>query len=84
LRLVHRLRLLGTLFALATVIYAIKTKQSHGRFAGVPFEFRTPTLQRVKERWWNPNDRRLLTPHVFGIGWSINIPQVLKWLRLRD
>jgi uncharacterized membrane protein len=65
-----------TLFAIATIIYAIKTKQSHGRFIGVPFEFRPPTPQRFFDRWWNPRDPRIFTEHVFGIGWSINLYQV--------
>ncbi len=79
-----RWRIIISVFTLATVIYAVKTKQSHGRFLGVPFEFRVPTLHRVRKRWWNPEDSRMLTPHVFGVGWSVNIPQVLKRLGLRD
>lgn len=44
-----------------------------GKVAGVPYDFRLPTPARVKERWWNPEDERLLTPHVFGVGWSVNL-----------
>lgn len=45
----------------------------HGDICGIPYDFRPPTPARVVERWWNPNDTRLLTPHVFGVGWSINL-----------
>ncbi len=69
-----------TLFTLATVIYAVKTKQSHGTFLHVPFEFRRPTVQRIRKRWWNPDDESIFTPHVFGVGWSINVYQVRKRL----
>ncbi len=76
----NNLQLIMTLFTLATVIYAVKTKQSHGTFLRVPFEFRRPTAQRVRKRWWNPDDESIFTPHVFGVGWSINVYQVRKRL----
>ena len=76
----NHLQLIMTLFTLATVIYAVKTRQSHGTFLRVPFEFRRPTVQRVRKRWWNPDDKSIFTPHVFGVGWSINVYQVRKHL----
>lgn len=48
----------------------------HGDVFGVPYDFRLPTLDRVLERWWNPEDERLLTPHVFGVGWSVNFARL--------
>ena len=56
----------------AAVVYAIRTRQSHGTFLKVPFEFRVPTLRRLRERLWNPEDGRLFTPQVFGVGWTVN------------
>lgn len=47
-----------------------------GEVAIIPYDFRFPSLQRIQERWWNPDDERILTPHVFGVGWSINLYQV--------
>jgi hypothetical protein len=44
----------------------------HGRIMGVPYDFRPPTLERMRERWWNPN-AGLFTPHVFGVGWTLNL-----------
>jgi hypothetical protein len=56
----------------------------HGHLADVvPYDFRPPTLGRVRERWWNPADPRLLTPHVFGVGWSINLARAMDLLRDR-
>ena len=55
--------------------------KSHGAFLGVPYDFRLPTWGRLKASFWNPRDRRLLTPHVFGWGYSINVPTALRWLR---
>jgi hypothetical protein len=44
-----------------------------GRFAGMPFDLRRPTVARLRERTWNPGDARLFTPKVFGWGWEINL-----------
>ena len=75
-----QVRMFTTAFTLVTAVYAFKTKQTHGKFLLVPFEFRFPTISRAKSRLWNPDDRRILTPHVFGVGWSVNVYQVLKKL----
>ena len=55
-------RTLTTAFAVAAVVYAVSTRQSHGRFLGVPFEFRVPTVRRLKERLWNADAPRIFTP----------------------
>lgn len=70
--------IIPALFAAATIVFAYKTKQSHGTFLGVPFDFRMPTIARFKQSFWNPEDPRVFTPRPFGIGWGINIPQVQK------
>jgi uncharacterized membrane protein len=58
-------------------------REWHGRIAGaVPYEFRLPTMVRAKERWWNPDDARIFTEHVFGVGWSVNLAQVVRLVRL--
>lgn len=84
MRIVVRLRPIIAIFTVITVVYAVRTNQSHGKFLGVPFDFRVPTVSRVKKRWWNPDDERIFTPHVFGVGWSLNIPQAMKKLGMRQ
>ena len=50
-----------------------------GKVAGfVPFDFRMPTMERLKETYWNPYDRRVFIPEVFGIGWAINFYRLLE------
>jgi len=44
-----------------------------GRIAGIPYDFRRPTLSKLRSRWWNPSDGRVFTPKTFGIGWDINL-----------
>lgn len=51
----------------------------HGKIAGfIPYDFRMPTIERFKEAYWNPYERRILTPEVFGIGWAINFYTLLE------
>ena len=51
----------------------------HGRVAGfVPYDFRPPTLDRLRAAWWNPEDPRIFTDRVFGVGWSVNLGRVAK------
>ena len=75
-----RWRTFTMLFALVTVVYAVKTRQSHGTFLKVPFEFRFPTPGRLRQRWWNPEDDRVFTPGVVGVGWTVNAYQLLRRL----
>jgi hypothetical protein len=53
----------------------------NGRVAGiVPYDFRVPTFERVRASWWNPDDERIITPGVFGVGWTVNFGRVLRLL----
>ncbi|MGH2388878.1 MAG: DUF5808 domain-containing protein [Chloroflexota bacterium] len=53
-----------------------------GRFLGMPYDWRMPDTTRIKQRSWNPNDRRILTPKVFGWGYGINFYEVCRRLGL--
>jgi hypothetical protein len=46
--------------------------EPQGSFAGMPYDFRRPTLARLRSRLWNRDDSRLLTPKSFGWGYEIN------------
>ncbi len=55
----------------------------HGKIAGfIPYDFRMPTLERIKESYWNNYERRILTPEVFGVGWAINFHALLENLEI--
>jgi hypothetical protein len=50
-----------------------------GRIARkIPYDLRRPTVARVRQRLWNPADRRVLVPTVFGVGWTVNLGRLLK------
>ncbi len=82
------MRFLKTLFKLAfigLVIAAIAEelrkphgqREGFGRVAGlVPYDFRIPTPDRIKDRMWNPHDDRLITETPFGVGWSVNLARL--------
>jgi len=54
----------------------------HGRVAKVvPYDFRVPTLARVKERVWNPEGQHFVGPRVFGVGWTVNMGKVVSEAR---
>ena len=82
--MIKHLRVITLLFSLVTLIYAYQSRQSHAKFLGVPFEFRFPTPGRIRERCWNAGDARIFTPHIFGVGWSLNACQVLRRLGYVD
>jgi hypothetical protein len=47
----------------------------NGKVAGaVPYDFRLPTLDRLREAYWNPESEQLFSERVFGVGWAVNIP----------
>lgn len=49
----------------------------HGKVGIVPYDFRVPTFERIRDAYWNPADPRILTPEPFGVGWAVNLPTLL-------
>jgi hypothetical protein len=47
----------------------------NGKVAGIiPYDFRIPTLERLRAAYWAPDSDQILSEHVFGVGWAVNIP----------
>jgi Family of unknown function (DUF5808) len=73
----------GLMVGLAVFIYTRVVKQRRtGTLFRIPFSWEPPTRAAIRHRVWNPADRRLFTPHVFGWGWSINGYELLRRLGL--
>lgn len=53
----------------------------HGKLGIVPYDFRPPTLSRMRSAWWQPHSRTLLTPQPFGVGWTLNFGRLYHALR---
>ncbi len=48
--------------------------RSHGKLFGLlPYDFRPPTLTRLRRTVWNRGDERFIVPIFFGVGWSVNL-----------
>jgi len=59
-------------------------REWHGKIANfIPYDFRMPTREHFRERFWNPNDPRVFTEHAFGVGWAINFHTVLQKMQVR-
>ena len=53
-----------------------------GKVAGfVPYDFRMPTIERLREAYWNPANPRVFTERVFGVGWGVNFPTLYGRLK---
>ena len=53
----------------------------HGKVAGfIPYDFRVPTLERVKTAYWDPDSDTLFSEKVIGVGWAVNIPVLIRKL----
>lgn len=54
----------------------------HGKLAGfIPYELRPPTLERVRETYWDPADEHVFKPPVWGVGWALNVGRVVELIR---
>ena len=58
----------------------------HGKLFGIPYDFRPPTIERLRDAFWNKNTAQVVVPQPFGVGWTLNLyplvhpepPQALK------
>ena len=79
LRNVRRmLRLVGVGLVVAAVVTELRKPEFHrtweGRVFGVvPYDFRPPTWERIRDAYWNPESDRLFSDRVFGVGWAVNL-----------
>jgi hypothetical protein len=73
------------LLAWAVITELRKPKEERtwqGKLAGfIPYELRPPTLERVRETYWDPNDEHVLKPPVWGVGWALNVGRVVELIR---
>jgi hypothetical protein len=85
MRTLRNLRRLARFTAFALVAAAVATELSkpapertwHGKVGGVvPYDFRPPTWQRIREAYWNTQSEHLLSDRVFGVGWAVNLYRV--------
>lgn len=78
--------MLGATLVVAAVCQELRKppgeRDWHGKIAGlIPYDFRLPTLERIQEKYWNPDDPRIFTEHGFGVGWAVNFYALLERLQ---
>lgn len=49
-----------------------------GRFLGMPYDWRGPTRERLKQRWWNTQEQKVFVPKAFGWGYAINLHELAR------
>jgi hypothetical protein len=79
---------IGISLAIASIVQELRKpprkRTWHGSLLGrIPYDWRWPTIERVRRAFWQPRSRYVLQPTVFGVGWSINFAAVLRPLARR-
>lgn len=80
-------RVVSAGLVVAAVVKELRTPSQertwHGVLAGfVPYDLRFPTVARLRERLWAP-EGKLITPHPFGVGWTLNAGRAVALVRDR-
>ena len=76
------------IFGLLTLIYVViaitqqlqrpKGERTwYGKIAGIPYDFRIPTIERIRAAYWNKDTSKIFLPQAFGIGWAINMYPII-------
>jgi hypothetical protein len=54
----------------------------YGKLGIIPYDFRLPTIKRIKEAYWNPDSEQIFSETVLGIGWAVNFYAILEKMRI--
>ena len=84
--MIRRIRRLTTavtgVLAVAALVQELRlppeSRTWHGTIFGVPYDFRPPTPDRVLSKVWNKDNPSLLSPTIFGVGWTINVYRLAR------
>lgn len=80
--------LVGLALTAAAVLQELRRPRAerswHGRVLGfVPYDFRLPTVPRLRASVWQPEAEEWLLPRSFGVGWSPNLGKLVETLKAR-
>jgi hypothetical protein len=59
----------------------MKNEKGVGTFLGIPYDWRTPTWSKLKSRWWNPSEPKIVVPRAFGWGYDFNFYRITHPLK---
>jgi len=79
------LKLLAAALAIAAVIKELRLPKEdrtwHGALGDfVPYDFRMPTVEKVKHTLWNP-EGSIVVGRPFGVGWTLNLGAIVAKVR---
>jgi hypothetical protein len=75
-------RLVMAIIAVVAIVQelrkAAEDRTWHGKVAGfVPYDFRKPTPERLRDTYWNP-EGPMVSSKAWGVGWAPNFGAVKK------
>jgi hypothetical protein len=86
-RKVRPLRIASAVVAVVALVEQLRRPRAqrtwHGAIGFVPYDFRKPTWERARARLWSPDEPQLLTPRIFGVGWTPNLGRMAALVRGR-
>ncbi len=76
------IQILAVSLAIAAIVKELRTAPERRTWNGVvagfvPYDFRVPTLERIKSRIWDPDSEHVINPEVFGVGWTLNLGRIV-------
>jgi len=76
LRLKDMWRLLLAIIGVVAIVQELRKPEEERTWQGdvaglVPYDFRMPTVARVRDTYWNP-EGHVVSTKVFGVGWAPN------------
>jgi len=80
--MIVKLVLTVALLLLPPLVLRLLGKPRSGSFLGMPYSYELPTPGRVRQTIWNRSSDRLLAPHVYGWGYSLNVHELGRRLGL--
>jgi hypothetical protein len=84
--ILNLVRLVGLALAVAAAVKELRTPPAQRTWNGVvagfvPYDLRMPTVARVRQRMWAPDSEHLISPRVFGVGWTLNVGRLVALVR---
>ncbi len=81
------IRVPGVALVVAAVVTELRKPEEERTWNGtlggvVPYDFRPPTWDRIRNAYWNPNSDELFSDRVFGVGWAVNLHRAKELLEM--
>lgn len=77
------LKVMGIGLVVAAAVQELRKEPTERTWRGrltfsIPYDFTIPSVERIKETYWNPQDDRIITDRVLGVGWGVNVHALLR------